>query len=225
MYYNRITEFIFQEDLPQKADFIFIPGSGYGELAEKAAELYHQGYAKKIIASGKYSILNKRFEGAVSPKKYCGRSYETESDFLKAVLLDCNVNENDIIQEKQSTFTFENAIYSRILLEKDTDVNQCIPEKAILVCQAFHAARSRMYFEYIFPETEFLVCPAITQGISKENWMKNEKGRKIVLGEMERIGTQFLDIMGERDQAEKKCREIAAVSKIQQPDIRTGNKE
>lgn len=207
MYYDQITEFIFQEDVPQKADYIFIPGSGYGEMAEKAAKLYREDYAPKIIVSGKYSILDKKFAGPLSPEKYCGQKYETESDFLKAVLMEYGVKENDIIQEKQATFTYENAIYSRILLEKMSGQQKKMPEKVLLVCQAFHGARSKMYFNYIFPETEFLVCPAVTQGITRRNWMNQEKGRRIVLGEVERIGKQFLDIMGGRDQAEKKCRE------------------
>ena len=40
MYFDRITDFIFRSEKPEKADMIFIPGSGYGELAQKAAQLY-----------------------------------------------------------------------------------------------------------------------------------------------------------------------------------------
>lgn len=49
MFYDQITDFIFQEDQPQKCEFIFIPGSGYGELAVRAAQLYQEGFADKII--------------------------------------------------------------------------------------------------------------------------------------------------------------------------------
>ena len=49
MFYDQITDFIFQEDKPQKCEFIFIPGSGYGELAVRAAQLYQKGFADKII--------------------------------------------------------------------------------------------------------------------------------------------------------------------------------
>ncbi len=91
MYFDRITDFIFRSEKPEKADMIFIPGSGYGELAQKAAQLYQEGYAKKIVVSGKYSILQSRFQGAVSPARYQNLLFETESDFLKQVLLDCQV--------------------------------------------------------------------------------------------------------------------------------------
>lgn len=206
MYYDQITEFVFQEDKPQKADFIFIPGSGYGELARKAAQLYHAGYAKKIIVSGKYSILGKKFAGPISPSEYCNRSYETESDFLKEVLTDCGVKEEDIIQEKEATFTYENAIYIRMLLEKMGYSEKKMPDKVILVCQAFHGARSRMYFEYLFPETKFFICPAQTQGITRDNWQLQENGVRTVMGEVERIGKQFTDILTGKDEIQRKCR-------------------
>lgn len=192
MYYDQITDFIFREDQPQKSDYIFIPGSGYGELAIKAAQLYRDGYAKKIVVSGKYSILHDAFQGPLSPVDYRGRSYATESDFLTEVLMDGAVKREDILQETQATFTYENAVYTRRLLEKKDG----LPDKAILVCQAFHGARALMYYQYVFPKTIFYVCPAQTQGISKENWFLQDKGIQTVLGEVKRIGTQFADMMG-----------------------------
>ena len=35
---KQIEDFIFVEDLPEKADIIFVPGNGYPQMAEKAAE-------------------------------------------------------------------------------------------------------------------------------------------------------------------------------------------
>ena len=203
MYFDRITDFIFRSEKPEKADMIFIPGSGYGELAQKAAQLYQEGYAKKIVVSGKYSILQSRFQGAVSHARYQNLLFETESDFLKQVLLDCQVREGDIIQEKRAAFTYENALYIRMLLEQ---MEETIPEKILLVCQAFHGARAGMYFQSVFPDAKILVCPAETQGINRENWYQQEHGIRIVCGEVERIGTQFPDMILGREQTEKRCR-------------------
>ena len=36
-----MTDFIFVEHKPEKADIIFIPGGDQGALAVKAAKLYH----------------------------------------------------------------------------------------------------------------------------------------------------------------------------------------
>lgn len=190
-YYDALTEFIFVEHMPQKADYIFIPGSGYGELAIRAAELYQQEFANKIVVSGRYSILGDYFPGPLSPVSYIGQSYETESDFLTAVLIEHGVPEQAILCEKQATFTYENAIYTRKLLEKER------VESAILVCQAYHARRSLLYYQQQFPETIFYVCPAVTREITRGNWHLDAGKIDVVLGEVERCGNQFHEIMKE----------------------------
>ena len=44
-FYDALTDFIFTEQKPEKADAIFVPGGLYGEIAQHAAELYQQGFA------------------------------------------------------------------------------------------------------------------------------------------------------------------------------------
>ena len=47
-----------------------------------------------------------------------------------------------------------------------------------------------MYYQFSFPDTAFLVAPVdITVG--RESWYRTEQGLKKVLGELERLGTQF----------------------------------
>lgn len=203
-YFDYLTEFIFREDPPESADVIMVCGSGYGELAMKAAELYHAGYAKYIVVSGKYSILQDCFAGPVSPKEYLGKTYKTESEFLAGVLLDQGVPDEAVLQENRASFTFENAICTEMLLRECS-----LPvQKAILVCQAFHAKRSLMYFQLVFPEVDFFVCPAITQGITRENWYLSEHGIETVLGEVKRCGTQFTDILKGKDKVWKEWKSI-----------------
>ena len=47
-FYDALTDFIFTEQKPEKADAIFVPGGLYGEIAQHAAELYQQGFASLI---------------------------------------------------------------------------------------------------------------------------------------------------------------------------------
>ena len=49
LFYDYLTDFIFTENVPENADIIFVPGGGYGEIAENAAKLYHKGYAPLIL--------------------------------------------------------------------------------------------------------------------------------------------------------------------------------
>jgi len=51
-----ITNFIFVENRPEKADIIFIPGGSYAEIAEYAAMLWHKVYSPIILPSGENTV-------------------------------------------------------------------------------------------------------------------------------------------------------------------------
>lgn len=265
-FYDTISDFIFVEDAPQKADVIFVPGGNYPDAAVHAAELYRQGFAPYILPSGKYSISVGKFvlpeegndaeiaqkaekpadtrkkvsdESAVNEEKITyaketnkekvsdvkeaneakdadvkkkdkenvtyayeekrrteggkAKSYETEFAYLHDILVKNGVDEAAILKEDQATFTYQNAIFSRQVLEKAG-----VPVKrAILCCQAFHARRALLYYQEQFPETEFVVCPVVTRGIARDTWMRTAEGIDTVLGEVERCGSQFHEILRE----------------------------
>lgn len=196
MFYQCITDFIFVEDEPEKADIIFVPGGPYPEAAIHAAVLYRQGLAPYVLPSGKYSILKGKFEvNDGSPGGYNNRGNDsdflTECDYLCDILVRNGVPETAIIREDQATYTWENAIFSRKRLQ---ELGYPV-KRAIISCQAFHARRCLMYYQEQFPEVEFLVCPVVTRGISRDTWHQTEQGIDTVLGEMERCGNQFHQIM------------------------------
>ena len=74
---------------------------------------------------------------------------------------------------------------------KVADENRLGLRKALLVCKAFHARRSLMFYQAAFPETDFLVIPCAVHGITKRNWFQTEYGVQRVLGELGRCGSQF----------------------------------
>ncbi len=189
-----ITQFIFVEHPLQKAEAIFIPGSNEGSLAVHAADLYQRGYAPIIVPSGKYSILTGRFCGGAQPGLAPQGDYETESDYLEAVLIRHGVPKKVIFKEREATYTYENAIFTeRLLKERGMKIS-----RAILCCQAYHARRCLMYYQLLFPDTEFFVSPVVTKEISRENWYLDAGKIDAVLGEMERCGSQFHEILKER---------------------------
>lgn len=189
-----MTDFIFLEDVPQKADIIMIPGSGYGALADTAAALWHQDFAPLILPSGKYSKLIGHFEGTFDNHyPVSNPAPENECDYLSALLIDNNVASSAILREPQATYTYENAIFSKQL----TDAAQLDIHTAILCCQAFHARRCLMYYQLLYPNTKFIICPTVTQDISKDNWYLSDEKIDKVLGEIERCGSQFHEILRE----------------------------
>ena len=179
--------FVFAEDQPEKADIIFVPGNGFPQMAERAAQLYKEGYAPYILPSGRYSITLGKFVGVQSHQEIYDGEYETEWEFLKSVLMKNGVPEEAILREDQATFTYENAIYSRQV----TDHAELEIERAILCCKSYHARRCLMYYQLLYPETEFYVVPVNADGITRENWRKNEEGIDAVTGELSRIVKQF----------------------------------
>ena len=190
---KQMTDLIFVQDDPEKADMIFVPGSGFPQIAEKAAELYKAGYAPFVLPSGRYSILLGHFAGVMDKKEIYDGEYETEWEFLKEVLLQNGVDEAHILREDQASYTYENAIYSR----KVTDEAGLEIRTAIICCKPAHARRSLLYYQLLYPETEFLICPADHCEITRDNWYLTEEGCENVLGEISRCGGQFHEIMRE----------------------------
>ncbi|MBR4040253.1 MAG: YdcF family protein [Clostridia bacterium] len=186
-----ITDFIFLEDTPRKADIIFIPGNAHALPSELAARLYQQGYASLILPSGRYAIGTSGFAGQKSGSRRYEGEFETEWAFMRRILMDNGVPEHAILREDEATYTYQNAIYSR----KRTDAEKIAVTRAIICCMPVHARRSRMYYETLYPDAELLVCPAPDAAITRENWLKSAKGIDTVLGEMERCGGQFHDIL------------------------------
>lgn len=180
-------DFIFAQNKPEKADIIFIPGNGYPQMAEKAAQLFRDGYAPYILPSGRYSIVNGCFGGVLDKKEIYDKEYETEWEFLQDVLVRNGVPGQVILKEDQATFTYENAVYSRQV----TDSAGLDIKKAILCCKTHHARRCLMYYRFVYPDTEFFVVPADADGITLDNWTKTEEGVQAVTGEITRIIRQF----------------------------------
>ena len=184
---EQISEFIFAEDEPEKADVIFIPGNGYSQMAEMAAALYGEKYAPFVLPSGKYSITVGKFGGVLSGQERYNGNYRTEWEFLKDVLVKNHVPDEAILKENKATFTWENARLSREV----TDKAEIKVKKALICCKNYHARRALMYYQRAYPEVEFRVCPCCVDGVTKENWMNSEESIQSVLGEVQRIVTQF----------------------------------
>ena len=180
-FYDAITGFIFVSDEPVRADVIFVPGGTSGEHAVTAAGLYFEGMAPLIVPSGKYSKVAGHYIGPLQDR------FETEADYLTWRLMEQGVPAEAIMPEREATFTWENALFSkRRLDEAGIGVHT-----AILCCKAYHARRCLLYYQSVFTDTTFCVVPTVTEGIDAQSWMKDREKTRAVLGEVRRIGEQF----------------------------------
>ena len=101
-----IWDYLGMHQEPQKADVIVGFGNFNTDIAARAAELYLQGYAPKILFTGG---LGRNTEGMLP---------EPEAVRFARVAMECGVPEEDIILEDKSRNTKENIEFTRALLEE-----------------------------------------------------------------------------------------------------------
>ena len=172
-----VTELVFVKDELKKSDIILVAGGSRAELAKEAFRLYKEGYADFILVSGG---KNKKLT-----------SHETECNFLCDILIQLGVPKTQLIREDQASNTVENAIFSK----QKCDEQKLVIHRAILVCKAFHSRRCKMTYQIHMDDAiDFCVSPIVDErNISAENWYEDDHKKKLVLNELYKIGTYFVD--------------------------------
>jgi uncharacterized SAM-binding protein YcdF (DUF218 family) len=108
--YKAISDFIFIEDEPQKADVILVPGGSKPQLMERACALFLDGYASLILPSGG---KNKALVG-----------YTTEWNYFIEIARKMGVSEEFVLKEDKATNTYENALYLKKIIEDQKNTNK-----------------------------------------------------------------------------------------------------
>ena len=131
----------------QKADCIVGFGNFNTDIARRAAELYHAGFATKVLFTGG---LGRNTEGLLP---------EPEAVRFAKAAMEAGVPEADIILEPDSTNTKENILFTREKLEK-----LGLPHGRILgVHQPFMERRIKAAMGVYWPELDFQVTsPQVT---------------------------------------------------------------
>lgn len=125
----------------RKADAIFALGSNDVRVAERAAELFNQGYAPYLIFSGNVGILTK------------DRFSKPEAEVFADIARSMGVPEECILLESRSTNTGENILFTKSLLaEKGLDV-----KSLLLVQKPYMERRAYATFMQRWPGIELLV--------------------------------------------------------------------
>lgn len=132
---------------PQKADCIVGFGNFNDNIARRAAELYHQGYAKRILFTGG---LGRNTRGLLP---------EPEAARFARVAVECGVPPEAVLQEDKSTNTKENILFTRNML---TELG--LPHDHILgVHQPFMERRICAALGVYWPEVKITVTsPQVT---------------------------------------------------------------
>ena len=171
-----IWDYLGMHQTPTKADCIVGFGNFNTNIARRAAELYHQGYAPKILFTGGLGRNTTRL------------FTEPEAVRFARVAMECGVPEEDIILEDKSTNTKENIDFMREIFEK-----QGIPHDHVLgVHQPFMERRIVAALGIYWPELNFTVTsPQVTipeyLAAAREQGMTENASISVIVGDFQRI--------------------------------------
>ena len=166
-----------------RADAIVLLGGGAGERAKRAAQLFKEHAAPKIILSG-----------------------EGDAEANRRTLIADDVPADAIQIENKSRNTKENAQFSVALLKEGRTVgdraatiadggtrNAETPSRrrtVILVTSWYHSRRALCSFRHYAPEIQFYSRPAYTQDEQRTNETPESKVRKA------RVRFEYLKLLG-----------------------------
>jgi uncharacterized SAM-binding protein YcdF (DUF218 family) len=153
---------------PKKADAIIVLGGEIeGERTRKAAELYHQGIAPKLILSDGTRM-----------------SWRTMAvDEVAALAAASGVPKSGLLLEKHSRSTYENATYTKkVMLEQGLD-------SAVVVTTDWHAKRTQMTFDKVYLGTDIALsyCGTPDSRSDFTAWWKDGEKQQTVLTEWAKL--------------------------------------
>ena len=171
-----IWDYLGMHQPPEQADCIVGFGNFNTDIARRAAQLYLEGYAPKILFTGG---LGRNTEGLLP---------EPEAVRFARVAMECGVPQEDILLEDRSTNTKENILFTRQLLEEKK-----IPHDRILgVHQPFMERRIYAAMGVYWPEQQFSVTsPQVTipeyLQRAKEQGISENASISVIVGDFQRI--------------------------------------
>lgn len=171
-----IWDYLCLRQAPCKADCIVGFGNFNTDIAVRAAELYLQGYAPKILFTGG---LGRNTQGLLP---------EPEAVRFARVAMECGVPAEDILLEDKSTNTAENIRFTRDLLRE-----KGLPHGKILgVHQPFMERRISAAMGVYWPELAFSVTsPQVTipQYLqrAKEQGVSEHASVCVIVGDFQRM--------------------------------------
>lgn len=167
---NKIGSFSISNETLQKADIIIVlSGDDEGQRLRHACHLYRKGYAKRILLSGGTNLWE-----------------ETGIDLMEKYLFQLGIPREDVLSERRSESTVENALFSKHLMETK-GLNS-----AIVVTSPNHTRRVSIIFNKIFSPKMKVMVSSDLNSFRAEGWWHNSRDRRTVIREYFQIGWYLL---------------------------------
>lgn len=169
---REISEYLFCEDELAPADLLILFGGKRLERADRAAELYKAGMARRILITGG----DKREIGVC------------EAERLKEHCVTLGVPAEAILVECESVNTMENVRLSVALVEETFGWKNL--NNVILVSAPYHLRRIKQAVAHYIPRSVKLTCyPDTRTDVTRENWWHTPEGQNLVYRELEKVRT------------------------------------
>lgn len=159
-----------------KADAILVLCSHDTRVAERAVDLFHQGWAPLLIFSGGLGAITRDIWS------------EAEANQFARIAMTLGVPKDKILIENRSSNTGENILFTKQLLaEKEIDL-----QSFIVVQKPYMERRSFATFRKLWPEKEVVVT---SPQVSFEDYLEHYASREltkddvisIMVGDLQRI--------------------------------------
>ena len=169
---KKLWDYHHMHHAPEKADCILALGSHDLRVAERAAQLYLDGWAPILIFSGGLGNFTKEMWT------------ETEADQFAGIVMNMGVPEASILVENRSTNTGENILFTqKLLAQKDLD-----PESFIVVQKPYMERRCYATFKKHWPDKKLIVTsPQISFEDYPTEEIPLERVINIMVGDLQRI--------------------------------------
>lgn len=148
-----------ETDIPEKADVIIMLGGGDKGRMEKAAELYHEGYADYVIITPESEDI-----------------YPQSTEFA----VELGIPEDAIIEEYEATSTYTNAVESfKIMDEHGFD-------SALVVTSDYHLKRSKLIYDRV-GDGQYDLSYIAALGAGGEKWNERSYADRIWFSEFYKL--------------------------------------
>jgi len=169
---KKLWDYHHTNQILEKSDCILALGSHDLRVAERAAQLYLDGFAPLLIFSGGLGNFTKEMWT------------EKEADKFAAIAIQKGVPENAILIENKSTNTGENILFTQKLLEE----KGMYPQSFIVVQKPYMERRSYATFKKHWPDRSLIVTsPQISFKEYPTQEISMEKVINIMVGDLQRI--------------------------------------
>ncbi|BAU29446.1 DUF218 domain-containing protein [Aneurinibacillus soli] len=165
------ARYLVYPDNRQKSDVIVLLGGEQdGQRTRKAAELYKEGIAPLIIVSS---------GGQLSWRT-------TESREMVALLLELGIPAHAISKEEKSLSTYENALYTKELLQKS---GRSV-KRLTLVTDDWHTRRAVYVFQHVFAHTGIEIASVGSHQLRTvhfKKWWLDHESLQVIASEWARM--------------------------------------